>query len=390
MALLAVMLPAPEALAATATAPPIISVAPTCVTLGATTRMVIYGQGWALSPVTLSRVNSAGVVTALGTAMPRLSPVRQQPGSFSFTATVTGDAPFQITATQVGAQARPASVAVTSGCLSMSVNPPCLSGPGAVQVSGAGFVAGPVSIDVDPFGDAETASSMSATAGKDGNFTATVDVPFRGATVPIVATGVGTVVSASRGVAFVDPCPPPPPPTTTTTGTTSTTRTTVTTTVTTGTTRTTGTTGTTGTTATTTPTSGTSTTVASTTSTTTVVTPPVVPPVTVPTPGSTAQVSISPNTIRPGRCSVVVFAAAPALAVIARFADGPPVNGQTGSDGRAVLSICEPYDSGARLGPLNVLIGIGSLPPAPVFSVLRVPRRPQPPLLESGADSRRS
>jgi len=62
----------------------------------------------------------------------------------------------------------------------------------------------------------------------------------------------------------------------------------------------------------------------------------------------------------------------------------------TGPDGGAVLSVCHPHDSGTPLGPVKVLIGIGPLAPVPVFTILRVPPRPQPPLLQSGADSRRS
>jgi len=69
------------------------------------------------------------------------------------------------------------------------------------------------------------------------------------------------------------------------------------------------------------------------------------------------------------------------LAVVARFADGPPVNGVTRPGGGAVLSVCHPHDSGTPLGPVKVLIGIGPLPPVPVFTILRVPPRPQPPLL---------
>jgi len=87
---------------------------------------------------------------------------------------------------------------------------------------------------------------------------------------------------------------------------------------------------------------------------------------------------------------VVISAAPPAIAVVARYADGPPVAGQTGATGGAVLSLCEPHDSGGRLGPVKVLIGIGPGPPVPVFTELRVPRRPQAPLLQAGADARRS
>ena len=107
--------------------------------------------------------------------------------------------------------------------------------------------------------------------------------------------------------------------------------------------------------------------------------------------GPSAQVSISPRTVRPGRCSVIVVSSAPAaLPVTARFADGPPVSGVTGLGGGTVLSVCQSHDSGAKLGPVRVLIGIGPAAPVPVFTVLRVPARPQPPLLQSGADGRRS
>ncbi len=364
---MAAVVPAPGT-AFAQVAPTAVAVAPTCVVAGVATRMVILGVGWSNGAVELTQNESP-----LGTATARTSPVRQQAGSFSFSTTITADGPFRISARQ-GELVRSASVAAQSGCpLQISLKPPCLSGPGLVQVSGTGFGAGSqVPIDVDPFGNTETLSAT-VTADKGGTFSTSVNVPFTDVAVPIVATRPSTtgtaVIPPSRAVAFVDPCPPPPSTTTTT----STTRAPPggTTTTTTG-------------------------TVGPTTTTTTLpigVPPPGVPPVNIPTPtpGDTAQVSISPNTVRPGRCNVIVVSAAPpALAVIVQYADGPPVTGQTNPAGGTVLSVCHPHDSGMPLGPVNVLIGIGPLAPTPVFTVLRVPARPQPPLLQSGADSRRS
>lgn len=353
-----------------ATAGPAISAAPTCVTAGVATRVVILGANWAPGPVVLEQ-STAGVVAPLGTATARTSPVRQRPGSFSFTATITATAPFRIIGRQLGGEVNAATdvVVATSPCpVQISAKPPCLTTAGPVQVSGSGFTPGSqIPVDVDPFGNAETPSSQTVAVDQDGRFTTTVEVPFTGATVPIIATRPSTSVIAvlppARAVVFIDPCPPPPPTTTT-----STTR----------------------------PPNITTTTggrvAQPTTTVTTVPTPPPdIPPLDVPTPGATAEVSFSPRTVRPGRCVVVVVAAAPpGLPVVARFADGPPVTSQTSPAGGAVLSLCHPHDSGIPLGPVKVILGIGPVAPVPVFTVLRVPARPQPPLLQSGADGRRS
>jgi hypothetical protein len=347
--------------------PVVVSAAPTCVAPGVATRVVIYGSGWPGETVTLSR-NEAGVTTPLGTATPRTSPVRNQAGSFSATRTITAGASFRITAA-VGELVRNVDVAVSTSCpLLLTVKPDCLSAPGTVpvQVTGANFVPGSqVPLEVDPFGNAE-AQPLTVGADKDGAFSTAVPVAFAGAPVPIVASrfnnATTVVLPPVRAVAFVNPCPPAG----TTTSTTRPPANTTTTRPKAGPTTTTGA-----------PPPGDP--------------PPEVPPVRVPTPGATADVSISPLTVRPGRCVVIVVAAAPpALPVIARFADGPPVNGVTGPDGGAVVSVCHSHDSGIPLGPVKVLIGIGPAPPAPVFTVLRVPPRPQPPLLQSGSDSRRS
>lgn len=345
-----------------------ISAAPTCIAPGVATRVVILGANWAPGPVALEQ-NTAGVITQIGTATARTSPVRHRPGSFSFTATITATAPFRVIGRQQGGEVSAATdVAVQTGCQpQLSAKPPCLTTAGPVQVSGSGFTPGSqVPIDVDPFGDAETPSSQNVAVDQGGAFTTTVEIPFTGATVPIIATRPSTtftaVVPAARAVAFVDPCPPPRTTTTSTTGP----RPQVTTTL---------------------------AKVAPTTTTTSVPPgiPPDIPPVDVPTPGTPAEVSYSPRTVRPGRCVVVVIASAPpALPVVARFEDGPPVNGQTSASGAAVLSLCHPHDSGMPLGPVKILLGIGPVAPIPVFTVLRVPPRPQPPLLQHGADGRRS
>ena len=358
---------APAPVGAQAAAGPALGLAPTCMVPGVATRLVIFGANWVPGPVTLER-NSAGITTPLGTATARTSPVRKQPGSFSLTVTVTATGPFRVTGRQ-GPEPRAAvDVVVQSTCApQITVKPPCLSASGPVQVSGSGFVPGSkIPLDVDPFGDAETPSAQEVGVARDGTFSTTVEVPFAGATVPIIATRPSTatvaVIPAARAVAFVDPCPPPP-----TTTTTSTTR----------------------------PQPRVTTTLPRVVRTTTSTTrptdvPPDIPPLEVPTPGATAEVSYSPRTVRPGRCVVVVVAAAPpGLPVLARFADGPPVTSQTSPTGGAVLSLCQRHDSGMPLGPVKILIGIGPAPPVPVFTVLRVPPRPQPPLLQSGADGRR-
>lgn len=354
-----------------AAAGPVISVAPTCITAGVATRVVILGANWAPGPVALER-NTAGAVVPVGTATPRTSPVRQRPGSFSFTATITATASFRIVGKQQGGEVNAAAdvIVLSTPCpVQISAKPSCLTTAGPVQVSGSGFAPGSqIPLDVDPFGNAETPSSQSVAVDKDGRFTTTVEVPFTGATVPIIATRPSTatiaVIPPARAVVFIDPCPPPPPTTTTTT-----TRPPPNITTTTG-----------------------GKVAQPTTTVTTVPTPPPdIPPLDVPTPGATAEVSFSPRTVRPGRCVVVVVAAAPpGIPVVARFADGPPVNSQTSPAGGAVLSLCHPHDSGMPLGPVKIILGIGPAPPVPVFTVLRVPARPQPPLLQSGADGRRS
>lgn len=360
--LLAGVIPASDALAQSAA--PTVDVAPSCVVPGAATRMVIWGAGWPNGAVALSR-GSGRVTTAVGTAMARPSPVGSRPGTFTFGATITAAASekqFQILATGGGISTSSNLVAVSTTCPStISVAPPCLKAPGSVTVSGAGFTPGVASVMADPAGAAES-TPRTAVVDKPGTFSVAIDVPFAGGTVPIVATQFSTATAVPvppiRALAFVEPCPPDPPPTTSTTRVTP------------------------GSTTTTAPGPG---------STTSTVPAPHIPPVLVPTPGATARVSISPLTVRPGRCNVLVVSAAPpGLAVVARYADGPPVSGQTGPGGGAVLSVCHPHASGVPLGPVTVLVGIGPMAPAPVFSVLRVPPRPQPPLLQSGSDSRRS
>lgn len=342
-----------------------VTVAPSCIAPGVATRIVILGAGWANGPVELSSV-SAGASIALGTPTAATSPVRQQPGSFSLTTTVTASAPFRVAARQPASQRSSAvSVQVQSGCpLQLSVKPPCLGAPGSGTVSGAGFPPGQqVPIEVDPYGPGEQ-QPQAATAGANGSFTTVVAVPFTGATVPIVASSLaafgGTDLPDARAVAFVAPCPPPA------TTITSTTRPLVTTTS---------------------ARPGVTTTTVGPPPGTTPPPPPPPPPVVLPG----AKATISPTTVRPGRCAVVVISEAPpATGVVARFADRAPVSAQTGPTGGAVLSLCEPHDSGQPLGPVAVLIGLGPAAPAPVFVELRVPRRPQSPLLQSGADTRRS
>ncbi len=362
----ACLVPAPSALAQSQG--PVLFVAPTCLPRGATARVVVLGAGWAPGPVTLSRVDEDGTTAPVGTATARTSPAGIA-GSFSITITVTATATFAIRADQDDSEtSRSDSVAVPTGCRpQVSVRPPCLKAPGTVQVNGTGFPAGRVQIQVDPFGNAEAASQF-ASVDATGAFAATATIAVTGAAVPVVVSlvpsGATNGPQSTRTAAFVDPCPPDP--------TTSTTRRAP-------------------------PDPGPGTTAPQPGPTTTTGAPPPadpvpgVPPVIVPGPGVSAQVSISPRTIRPGRCAVLVVAAAPqALAVVARFADGPPVNGQTGPDGRAVLSVCHAHASGIPLGPVVVLFGLGAVAPTPAFTVLRVPPRPQPPLLQSGSDSRRS
>lgn len=362
--LLAGLGPVPEAMAQSATS---VAMAPSCVPPGVSTRIVVLGAGWPDGPVVLSRL-SGRTTTPVGTATARPSPVGGQAGTFTFIGTVTSDAPFRIVASRGEISRASDIVAVSASCpAQVSVVPPCSKGPGRPTVSGTGFVPGTVSIIADPFGAAES-PPQTAAVDKAGVFSTAFDVAFGGAAVPIVATQpspVGTVsLPPIRAVAFVDPCPPDPLPTTTSTRGEPTT-------------------------------TSTNTTAPKPGVTTTTVTPPGGdpppgnPPITVP--GATAKVSISPSTVRPGRCAVLVVSAAPpALPVVARYADGPAVNAQTGPDGGTVLSLCHAHDSGVPLGPVKVLIGIGPLAPVPVFTVLRVPPRPQPPLLQSGADSRRS
>jgi hypothetical protein len=367
VAVLVAVLPSPLAVDA-AVVLQSISVAPTCVAPGVATRVVILGASWAPGPVTLEQ-NTGRLTTPLGTATARTSPVRQRPGSFSFTVTVTAAAAFRVIGRQ-GNLAAAADVAVQSTCpLQISAKPPCLAAAGPVQVSGSGFVPGSsIPIDVDPFGNAETPSSQEVSVARDGTFSTTVEVPFSGATVPIIATRPSTsataVIPAARAVAFVDPCPPPPTTTTTTKPPVRVT--------------------------TTAPKVAQRTTTTKPNDTPPPSVPPDIPPIDVPTPGATAEVSFSPRTVRPGRCVVLVVAAAPpALPVVARYADGPPVTSQTGPAGGAVLSLCHPHDSGMPLGPVKILVGIGPAAPVPLFTVLRVPTRPQPPLLQAGADGRR-
>lgn len=348
---------------AQSTAPSIV-LAPTCVTPGATFRIVVLGSGWADGVVALA-LNVGRVTTPLGTATAVTSTVTVRPGSFSFTAIVTISAnPMRITAMQGNNfQAVNLGISSTGSCpLQIGLTPACLGGPGLVTVGGTGFGPGPVEIYVDPYGPAETAP-QAATADKAGVFTTAVFVPFAGVTVPIVVVkpsppGGIAFVPPGRAVTFVGVCPPPQPTTTIRTTTTSTTA----------------------------PKSTSS-------SSSTTITTTVGPTVTVPPPVASVpvQVSISPNTVRPGRCAVIVVAAAPpTVPVVVKFADRAPVAGQTAADGRAVVSICEPHNSGEPLGPVSVLVGVGSAAPIPMFTVLRVPARPQPPLLTADADSRRS
>ena len=340
-----------------------IAVAPTCVAAGVPTRIVILGRNWEAGPVALSATSGA-VTTQLGSATPRTSPVGQQPGSFSFVATVTGIPPtVEVTALQGGTK-RTVSVFVQSVCpWQVTAKPACLSGPGQVTVSGSGFTLDTsVVLAVDPFGNAE-APPQTVPADK-GSFTVNVTLPAPTSPIPIVVSqqstaGTVNVSQSILGVVFVDPCPPPATTTTTARQTTTT--------------------------------SGATTTSAVTGTTTTLAlgTPPEVPRET--PPGVPVKVSISPRTVRPGRCVVLVLSdAPPAAPVTARFADGPPVSGTIGPDGRAVVSVCVPHDSGGRLGPVAMVLGIGAFPPVTLSSVLRVPPRPQPPLLQAASDSRRS
>lgn len=336
-------------------------VAPTCMTPG-TARILVLGQGWLSSPVQLSMVASTGATTPLGTVNPQT--VGQRVGAFSFVATVTATTGFEVVATQSDARPLREPVAVQNACgFQLSARPTCLSGPGTVEVVGSGFLKdSEVGVIVDPFGDAER-ELPNATTGGTGSFTATVDLPARQRPIPIVVSQSspreGAAGELILAVVFIDPCPPPGT-------TTSATRPRSTTT-----------------TATTAAVKDTTTTV------TTITQPPEVPPET--PPGTTVQVSISPKTVRPGRCVVLVMANAPAGApVVARFADGPPVNAQVGPDGRTVVSVCVPHDSGGRLGPVAIVLSIGSFGPAPISTVLRVPSRPQPPLLQSAGDTLRS
>lgn len=366
MVLLSAMLAAPPAGSLPQQSPPIsFTVAPSCAQVGVSTRLVIVGAGWYDRDVTI-RVNADGKITTIGPVRPRNSPVRPEAGrGFSVITSATAVKQLLVTATD-GELTREAQVLLRSTCPQVAVKPTCLAGPGTVEVTGSGFVPGKVPIQVDPFGNAET-PPQDATADRAGNFRAPVVVPFKGGPVPIVVTRFGPpttgVVVSGLLVVFVDPCSPPVTTTTSTTrrstpDTTAPLGVTTTSSVPTG----------------TPPPPGTP--------------PPGEPPVTV---GPTARVSISPRTVRPGRCVVIVVSAAPAaLPVTARFADGPLVNGVTGPGGGTVLSVCQSHDSGAALGPVKVLIGVGSLAPVPAFTVLRVPPRPQPPLLQSGADGRRS
>lgn len=339
-----------------------IAVAPSCVEAGVPTRILVLGRDWGSGPVELL-ATTGGVTTPLGRVTPRISPRSQQPGTFSFVATVT-PAPqlLEVTAAQERGPKRSVSVSVQSTCpQQLSVKPPCLGAAGTVEVSGSGFtLAGSVRVDVDPFGDAEAPPQDVPTNG--GAFAASVSLPLPTRPIPILVSQVSRATTAAlviREVVFVDPCPPP--------ASTSTTR---------------GTTTTVGGTTTTAGAAGTTTTLA-------LGTPPELPTET--PPGTTVKVSISPRTVRPGRCAVLVIWDAPAgAAVMARFADGPPVNAQIGGDGRKVVSVCVPHDSGGRLGAVGVLLSIGPLGPVEIAKVLRVPSRAQPPLLQVGSDSRRS
>lgn len=367
LAVLAAVLVGPGPSAAQSTNGPSLLVAPTCVRSGQATRILILGLGWPDGPVALAAGEGPDASNDLGTATPRVSPVSQQKGSFSFFATVTATSSLEVVArSQQSEVTRSTSVSVQSTCpFGATVTPTCLGGAGDVQVSGAGFEANrPASIIVDPLGDAE-AQRPAAQTNASGAFTATVPLPAPKGPIPVLVTQTSSTVVAApivrRAVAFVDPCPPPAPTTTSTTRR---------------------------------PAQATTTTAARQDTTTTSVTvppgvPPEVPPATVP--GTPIQVSIFPNTVRPGRCAVLAIAAAPPGApVVARFADGPNVNAQTGPDGRAVVSVCVPHSSGNLLGPVDVVVTIGAFGPAPLFRVLRVPARPQPPLLQASADGRRS
>jgi hypothetical protein len=95
-------------------------------------------------------------------------------------------------------------------------------------------------------------------------------------------------------------------------------------------------------------------------------------------------VRVSPRTVRPGRCAVVTFSAAPPGApVTARFADGPTVAGTVGAGGGVVLSVCMRHDSGVAMGAITLLVTLASGPPTSVGAVLRVPARGEPPLFSS-------
>ena len=353
MLLLAALLPGPAARAQVAG--PAVEIWPDCVRQGATARIQIVGFRWALgSPVQLFHNG-----TAIGTGTVRST---QSGTGFTFVAEVPATGLFVVTAQQGRFQAVDRVQVSTVPCPGqVTVAPTCLRAKGDVQVSGSGFGPGSVvQVYADLFGPAEAQVSMDAS--EQGTFSIAVPVGFSGGTVPIAVVGLlrGDEFP-TRFVAFVDPCPPPPTTTTTTTRP-APVRTTTTT-------------------ATTQPV--TTTTIAS--------TPPQIPPAQVPTQGATAAVSISPRTVRPGRCAVIVIAAAPpGLPVVVRFADGPPVTSQVGPAGGTVASVCHPHDSGLRLGPVQVLLAIGAVEPIPVFTVLRVPARPQPPLLQAGADGRRS
>jgi hypothetical protein len=340
-----------------------VSVAPTCVRPGVATRIVITGSGWINNqPVALS---------AQGAAMPpqmvtaRTSPFGQASGSFTITLSVTATSRFRILASQVGQlNAQSSYVEPQTTCKEqISIQPPCRTAPGVapVTVSGSGFGPGTaLHIVADPFGNAERAA-VNIDADESGNVGVTIEVGFAGAAVPIVVTWFAQE-QEKAALAFLEPCPPPQ---------------------------------TTAPTVTRPPQTTIPPTVPGTTTSTTVPgpgdPPPGDPPITIPTPGANVKVSISPYTVRPGRCVVLVVSAAPpGLSMVARFEDGVTVSRATGPTGEVVLSLCHSHDSGVPLGPVKVLIGVGSAPPLPVFTVLRVPARPQPPMLQAGADGRRS
>lgn len=341
-----------------------VSVAPTCVRPGVATRIVITGSGW---------INNQSVaLTAQGTAMPpqtvtaRTSPFGQVSGSFTLTTTVTATSRFRIMAVQAGQLTAVSSyVEPETTCKEqISIKPGCLTAPGVapVTVSGSGFGSGTaLHIVADPYGNAERAA-VNIDADEAGNVQAAIEAGFAGSAVPIVVSWF-SAEQEKGAVAFLEPCPPPQTTAPTVT------RPRQTTTV---------------------PPA-----VPGTTTSTTVpgvgVPPPGDPPITIPTPGANVRVSISPYTVRPGRCVVLLVSGAPpALAMTARFEDGPPVSAPAGPAGGVVLSLCHSHDSGVPLGPVRVLIGIGTAAPQPVFTVLRVPARPQPPMLQAGADGRRS